>query len=107
MPVKVTSHAELHRRVQQTCQVRSDLGAVCEAVGLKAGDHFLRGGVEAGEDPSAGQRQLRGGWQLRRGPEIVAEALKREFDGVPELVAPVAVGHHALYVQVHAQRLRG
>lgn len=82
-----------------------DLGAIGKAVGLKASHDLLCGSIEAGQDPAAGQRQLPRGRKLRRGTEVVAEALYGKFDGVPELVAPVSVGHHTLNVQVHTLRL--
>ncbi len=83
----------------------ADLGAISEAVGLKASHDLLCGGVQAGQDPAAGQRQLPRGRQLRRGTEVPAEALYGKSDGVPELVAPVPVRHHQVYVQVHTLRL--
>lgn len=47
-----------------------------------------------------------GGGVRRRRREVVAEIPQSELNGVPQLVAPVPVGHHLLDVQVDVAALR-
>lgn len=64
-------------------------------------DSAVYGSSQAAEDPLAGKRQL--GRALQRPStrhKVLAKVEHGKFDGIPQLVAPVSVSHHALDVQV-------
>ena len=70
-------------------------------------DSAVYGSCEAAEDPLAGKGQLGSALQgIPSRHKVVPKVDHGKLDGIPQLVAPVSVGHHTLDVQIDVTSLQ-